>query len=104
MAKENIAKLKDLEIIVAEGEDGKLTVFTTSEPLFCFVRSTEADVLEVVKDTLQSYVKHFCDRDTKVTIVQSNPPAPVREVRLEPKHRLLPSFSFANGGGELAYA
>ena len=108
MTNENIAKLNDLEIIVAGGEDGKLTVYSTSEPLFCFVRSTEAEVLDVVKDTLHSYIKHFRDENVEVTvevtIVQSKTPPLVREVRLEPRQRLFPSFSFAIGGGELAYA
>lgn len=104
MTNENIAKLKDLEIILAGGEDGELTVYSTSEPLFCFVRSTEAEVLDVVKDTLHSYIKHFCDENVEVTMVQSNTLPLVREVRLEPRQRLFPSFSFAIGGGELAYA
>ena len=36
---ELIKKLEALDITLSESDDGSFTVYTTSEPLFCFVRN-----------------------------------------------------------------
>jgi len=85
-------RLNSLEISVAEQEDGKLTVFTTVEPLFCFVRDTEAQALQVVKETLESYARHFYKKEATIKL-EVQPTALVRQVRLEPRRRVYPIFS-----------
>ena len=100
---EALKKLAELQISVAEQEDGKIAVFTTVEPLFCFVRSTQEECLEVIKDTLRSYIKNFYNKDTNVTL-EVTPISRVRQVRLEARRRVLPKFTYPADDDSLAYA
>jgi hypothetical protein len=96
-------RLSGLVISVAEQEDGKFAVFTTAEPLFCFVRDTETAALAAVEDTLKSYIKHFHNADATITL-EVTPVSPVRQIRLEPRRRVLPRFSSVINGDDRIYA
>lgn len=52
-------KLNALEICVAQNEAGMLTVFTESEPLFCYDAATIEEAERLVAGTLQSYASRF---------------------------------------------
>ncbi len=51
--------LSALEVTISSGEDGRFTAYTLSEPLFCFERNSEAELQELIADTLRSYVESF---------------------------------------------
>ena len=53
--------LRALDIRVGVSSDGKYTVTSEQEPIFCFVRDSEAQIEDVVKDTIVSYVAKFYD-------------------------------------------
>jgi len=53
--------LSRLDVTISESSDGRFTVSTTVEPLFCFVRSSLDEINKVVIDTLQSYIDNFHD-------------------------------------------
>jgi hypothetical protein len=92
---EHLAKL---DITLSRGGDAPLCVFTTSEPLFCFEGNTEAELVELVKDTLLSYVELFYqlgDGD-KVVATTTVIPAPKPEVpvfAVNPISKVLLDFS-----------
>lgn len=100
-ATERLQKLKErltaLDIAVSKGTDGRFTVCTTVEPLFCFVRDTEAEIENVVKDALRSYIENFYDiQIVKIeteTVPVARSPLPIEE--LVPVSRVQPSFQYA---------
>lgn len=84
-------KLAELRIYVSQSGDDRITVYTTSEPLFCFERDSEAEAFRAVRETLQSYCETFFDvRNVRVDIN----PAPRREhlprISLKPLKEYLP--------------
>lgn len=54
-------RLAELRIYVSQSDDDRITVYTTSEPLFCFERDTEAEAFRAVRETLKSYRETFFD-------------------------------------------
>lgn len=97
--------LENLEITVFENNDGCLTVCTTSEPLFCFVRETQEEIDAVVVDTLTSYVKTFFQVENVSVEAEQIPlvKPTVPHHQLRPIARIRPSFA-APAGGSLAFA
>ncbi|HXP73928.1 MAG TPA: hypothetical protein VN823_07265, partial [Stellaceae bacterium] len=51
--------LLGLDVTIGTSSDGQYTVFTTREPLFCFVRPTEKEVEDLIRETLTSYIQNF---------------------------------------------
>jgi hypothetical protein len=96
--------LNALKIVVSVGEDGRHTVCTEQEPLFCFVRDTEDEVRDLVIQTLRSYVETFYNVENVqfTTRRVASPPRPRAEV-LRPISRLIPELTngFPFGGREV---
>jgi len=88
-------RLSKLDITVAEGYDKKLCVFSTCEPLFCFEADTEAELAQLVKETLESYISTFYQIEyvkvTAETVPLRSPAVPVRGV--VPLSKLLLNFN-----------
>jgi hypothetical protein len=59
-----------------------LTVFSNSEPLFCFHGDSEAELLEKVSRTLESYILNFYNV-SDVKIVTLSEPLPARPIAVE---------------------
>lgn len=95
------SKLAALSIRVLSGDDGLLTVISNSEPYFCFVRSTEDEISQVVSDTLKSYAKYFYNHDLEVELAYEHPTAPLPTVRLTPQSTVRPTFG--RNSGEFAF-
>ncbi|KAB2880682.1 MAG: hypothetical protein F9K38_10035 [Pseudorhodoplanes sp.] len=93
--------LEALEISVSQDDDGRFTVCTTSEPLFCFVRDTEQEINDLVVNTLTSYINTFYDvedlRITTVSVPVEKPSIPKKELR--PVSRIKPTFTSADSQG-----
>jgi hypothetical protein len=103
---DNLEKcLQELEITVSKNGDGRLTVCTQTEPLFCFVRDTQEEINTVVVDTLSSYIRSFYQvEDVQVNAVSvplERPTIPHRHLR--PVSRIRPTFA-ADGIGRLQLA
>ena len=102
--------LSRFEITGARTLDGKYLAFSVTEPLFCYERDTEEELLTVVGDTLKSYVETFYEIEVEHVSVQVTsqplelnvPDVPIE--RIEPTSRLLPSFGDLLGNRQLASA
>ena len=88
-------RLSALEFIISEGQDGKFTVVSTCEPLFCFERRTLPELADAVSNTLSSYIKTFyAFSDIKViTKIEELEVAPLPVEEFKPISRIRPSFS-----------
>jgi hypothetical protein len=90
-----------LEIELSRNPDGCFTVWSNSEPFFCFVRPTEKEIDTVVIDTLTSYLTNFWDVRTVNAAVASTvlnkPTIPVE--RVEPFSRIKPTFNVKDSQG-----
>lgn len=87
--------LSNLRIFVGKSEDnGTFTVYSTSEPLFCYERKTELELEGLVADTLRSYVESFYEVQAEIKVVkeQAEPAIPVK--RLLPASLFKPHFAF----------
>jgi hypothetical protein len=99
--------LEKLEFSISEDANG-LTVYTESEPLFCFTRSTQDEIDQVVIETLTSYLETFYQLEgVRVSVTEE----PIEEVtaiperRLKPISRLRPTLvSQLDDGGRYALA
>lgn len=58
---------KELSFNVGVGPNGEHTPFRESEPVFCFVRDTEEQAVQVAIETIQSYLLHFKQISAPVT-------------------------------------
>ena len=83
-----------LEIEGGRTISGSFLAYSVTEPLFCYERRTEDELLEVIVDTLKSYAETFYDVETVTVGVTSEArdilAVPVEHI--EPTLRLLPSF------------
>jgi hypothetical protein len=95
--------LSNLEIEVSVGTDGRFTVCTHSEPLFCFVRKTEEEIADVVADTLTSYVNTFYgDVIDSVEVRSKSIPLEISAIpveELKPVSGIRPTFKFKDSQG-----
>jgi len=57
--KELKERLEQLEINVSQDDEGRITVYSTSEPAFCFVADDLSHAKSLVVDTLISYANTF---------------------------------------------
>jgi len=93
--KDLIKCLESLDIVVSADKDG-FTVFSKSEPLFCFTRSTHDEIKEVVIDTIKSYVETFYHIEDAVVGAVEEPikkeVVAVPRYRLKPVSKLRPEF------------
>jgi predicted RNase H-like HicB family nuclease len=86
--------LENLDIVLCE-DDGEFTVFTRSEPFFCFTRKTREEINRVVVDTIKSYVETFYRvEDTELKTVEEplKKETPIRRHVLKPISKLRPTF------------
>jgi hypothetical protein len=95
--------LSDLEIEVSVGRDGRYTVCTHSEPLFCFVRDSEEEIDTVVIDTLTSYLNTFySDVFESIEVTAGSVPLEVSSIPIEeltPVSGIRPTFSVRDKQG-----
>ncbi len=84
--------LSDLEIIVSNSGDG-YTVFTTTEPLFCFERKNLSEINSIVEDTIRSYIETFFKVGKFTLTVESEEFSiiSIPEQRLTPISKIKPS-------------
>lgn len=87
-------RLDELDITVSKNGNGGFTVFTTCEPLFCFERSTLAEINRVVTDTLRSYIEAFYNvKNVAVSIESEDIPRNVIPQKvLTPISKIKPSI------------
>jgi hypothetical protein len=103
---ELIKCLENLEIFISEDANG-LTVYSKSEPLFCFTRSTQKEIDQVVVETIKSYLETFYQLDdVKVEAIEEpiENAIVIPERRLKPVSRLRPKFDHPTNGGRYAFA
>ena len=85
---------------------GTLLAYSNTEPLFCYERDTEEELIEVIADTIKSYMETFYEiENVKIQIrseAHSIPAVPIE--RIEPTSRLLPSFEGILGNCGMATA
>jgi hypothetical protein len=81
-------KMDALAINISEDEDGRLTAYSSSEPLFCLVRNTKDDLEEVVRELLASYAKTFYHMDTARFEIQWSDVPEIPVVYLVPRSKL----------------
>ncbi len=86
--------LSRLDVTIFKSSDGRFTVSTTVEPLFCFVRPSLEEINKVVIDTLQSYIDNFHDIGLfQIKIEKEELTPPLRQERSELVGRLRPFLS-----------
>ncbi len=103
---ELIRCIENLEIYISEDANG-LTVYTKTEPLFCFTRSTQKEIDQVVVGTIKSYLETFYQQeDVKVEAIEEpiENAIVIPERRLKPVSRLRPKFENLTDGGRYAVA
>lgn len=88
--------LKSLDICLGVDENtGEFTVYTKSEPLFCYTAKTKEEIDLYVQNTLLSYAQTFYKVDLEAVAIESTPfskPAlPVRT--LTPLSTIRPVFN-----------
>ena len=100
--------LSDFKIETARTPTGKVLAYSVTEPLFCYERESEEELVAIIGDTLKSYAVTFYHfKDVEVQITSQPLPHAVPEVpieRIEPISRLLPSFGDLLGDRQLAGA
>ena len=98
--------LDRLEINGGRTPAGAFLAFSITEPLFCYERDTQEELVEVIADTLKSYAETFYEVENVTVQITSEtravPNVPVD--RIEPTLRLLPSFGDLWDTRELAGA
>ena len=62
-------RLKALKISYSRIDDGYAAV-SASEPIFCFVRDTQAELKDLIERTLTSYAKIFYEIDLSVKVIE----------------------------------
>jgi hypothetical protein len=87
--------IANLKIHLSQDEDGHFTVFSLSEPLFCFCRDTENECIDLVASTLRSYLENFYQVEGVQVKTVTEPVAapPIRQRRLRPLSNLRPILS-----------
>lgn len=96
--KELKARLKGLQVEIGLNPDGAYTVYTESEPLFCFVRDSLPEIEAIVADTIQSYAKTFYGVNISVSFKERKPPRTIKNIPvqvLEPVKTLAPRLAVA---------
>jgi hypothetical protein len=92
-----VERLSALEITLAKSPDGLLTVYTNSEPAFCYDGYNANELSALVADTLRSYARLFYGIDNFHVATEDEPlpepPLPVE--RVEVRSRLRPVFDLA---------
>jgi hypothetical protein len=58
---------------LSQTDDGKHVACRDSEPLFCFVRDSEADAARLARDTIADYLRRFRDSIGLRPIFMSDP-------------------------------
>jgi hypothetical protein len=92
--RDRLAQVLDrLHIGISRGGDGRFTVYSTSEPLFCFERDTEEECRRVTVETLRSYIENFYEiSEVEIvaeTVPEQSPVIPIE--RLARISRIRPS-------------
>jgi hypothetical protein len=90
-------RLSALEICLSQNTEGLYTVFTESEPLFCYDAHSLEEVDELVTDTLTSYAAAFYGV-AGLKVKTASTPAEWSQVRVEqvrPVSTLHPVFDVA---------
>jgi len=92
--------LSGLDIETFES-DGRFTVLSRSEPQFCFVRGSLAEIDAIVIDTLTSYLRTFWDIEVlDLPLAATSIPLPAIPVeRLKPVSKIRPSFRVKDSQG-----
>lgn len=86
-------KLEKLKVTVSQTVDGRFTVRSHSEPLFCVVRDTEEEIKDVVADTIKSYLATFYHIDLEeIKIIEEPATRRLPVETAKPLHNLLPRF------------
>ncbi len=94
--------LSTLEITISfDGED-EYTVFTTSEPLFCFVCTSPEEAVALVQDTLLSYARTFYRVEEIPVELRQEAAIPVK--KLTPYGYVRPFIAPDDNEGQLAFA
>ena len=77
------ARLSELDITVAQAPDGLLTVYSNSEPRFCFDATSIDEAQRVTTEALSSYARVFFNVNAKVnlTIRETDDIVPIEKVR-----------------------
>lgn len=89
--------------LAIDDEDGTVTVYSKTEPIFCFVRNNEAEANAVALDTIRSYLENFEGADNiQITApaVEQTPSIPVKQLRVS---KVLSPVFTKDGDGQLAY-
>ena len=89
--------LSRFEITGARTLDGKCLAFSVTEPLFCYERDTEGELLAVVADTLKSYVETFYEIEVENVSVQITSQPLEHDVPDVPTERIEPTSRPSNG-------
>ena len=105
--KKRLEKVFDrLDINGGRTSAGTFLAYSITEPLFCYERDTEEEVIAVIADTIKSYVETFYEVENITVRVESEarniPTVPIE--RIELTSRLLPSFKPILGNRGMATA
>jgi hypothetical protein len=90
-------KLQELDITFAKSENNLLTVYTNSEPYFCYDGYDADELKGLVIKTIKSYARLFYGiKDLKVGVNKEPLPKPIIPVeRVEAQSKLRPYYVLA---------
>jgi hypothetical protein len=91
-------KLQELDITFAKSDNDLLTVYTNSEPYFCYDSFNEEELHALVIKTIKSYAKFFYGVDEINVLGVNNEPLPkpiVPVERVEAQSKLRPVYNLA---------
>lgn len=87
-------RLNHLCVVLArDNTTGQVTAYTTSEPLFCYSRNSEAEAIALAKDTILDYIKRFYNIECSLDLVSKAPTVPVYQQT--PVNSFLPELQYA---------
>jgi hypothetical protein len=93
-------RLDTLKLVVGRISDGEFVVYSEAEPLFCFSRPTEAEVLDIARNVLTDYDKRFHRKNISVELTEAEIP----RVSLRPSRTVTPRLSQERDSSNLAFA
>lgn len=79
--KELDAKLSNLCVVITQdSQTGLATAYTTAEPLFCFSRPKQEEVIALAKETILDYARRFyhAELDGDIQLVSQKHQLPIR--------------------------
>ena len=105
--KERLKKVLDsLDINGGQTLAGTFLAYSNTEPLFCYERDTEEELVEIIANTVKSYVETFYEAKNVTVLIKSEardiPAVPIEHI--ETTLRLLPSIDNILGNREMATA